>query len=108
VRGADTSESAEELAARVGMRYLSGVPKRVPPGRVVVHNWVRERRLPGDDSFDPALPEPQWRKLSESGFRAWTQLPDERIVVCDCGWAPHLDEHYRVKAERVASDARST
>jgi hypothetical protein len=91
-------ESAEQHAARVNMRYLSGVPKQVPPGRVVVHNNVRARRLPTDFTFDPGKPEPQWRKLREDGFRAWTQLPEERLVVCDCGWAPHLSEHYRVKA----------
>ena len=76
-------ESPKEYAARVQMRYLSGVPKKVPPGRVVVHNWVR-----------PA------QRLGERGFRAWTQLPDERVVVCGCDWAPHLSEHYRVKPER--------
>jgi hypothetical protein len=74
-----TSESGEERAARVEMRYLAGVPKQVPSGRVVVHNHVR-----------PA------RRLGERGFRAWTQLPDESLVVCDCGWALHLTEHYRV------------
>jgi hypothetical protein len=94
-------EPAQEWAKKVQMRYLSGVPKEVPAGRVVVHNWVRARRLPGDDEFDPELPEPQWRKLGEWGFRAWTQLPDDQLLVCGCGWAPHLPEHYRIRREEM-------
>jgi hypothetical protein len=46
-----TPESAEELAARVGMRYLSGIPSEVPPGRVVVHNQVRPARRLGERGF---------------------------------------------------------
>jgi len=41
-------ESPKEYAARVQMRYLSGVPKKVPPGRVVVHNC----RTSGSSSAD--------------------------------------------------------
>jgi hypothetical protein len=94
-------EPAQEWVKRAQVRYLSGVPKQVPAGRVVVHNWVRARWLPGDFLFDPEQPEPQWRKLSEQGFRAWTQLPDDdQLVVCGCGWASHLSEHYQVKGAR--------
>ena len=75
-------ESAEEYAARVGTRYLFGVPAGVRTGRVVVHNHMRPTR-----------------RLGEGGFQAWTQFPDERLVVCDCGWARGLSEHYRVKAK---------
>jgi hypothetical protein len=82
-----TPESPEELAARVGMRYLSGIPAEVPSGRVVVHNSVR-----------PA------RRLGVRGFRAWTQWPDERLEVCGCDWAPEVGEHYRVKVEGEGDD----
>ena len=77
------------------VRYLTGIPhKALPAGHVVVHNHVR-----------PA------RRLGARGFRAWVAAPDddERIARyardedgyeverCDCGWAPELPEHYRVK-----------
>lgn len=36
--------------------------------------------------------------LGLNGFRAWTwDEGDERAIRCDCGWAPHLTVHYRVK-----------
>ncbi len=59
------------------MTYLSGVPRQVPEGRIVVHNQV---------------------PLDFHGFRAWTEPTGKPMrVACRCGWAPHLAEHYRVK-----------
>lgn len=67
------------------MRYLSNVPTTVPAGRIVVHNHVRP----------PGYPE---IRLGFQGFRAWTEPAETpKRVRCECGWAPHLDEHYRVE-----------
>lgn len=62
--------------------YLSLVPKAVPSGRIVVHNFVRHTG--------------GTRRLGMRGFRAWTAAPAPHYVACDCGWAPHLGTHYRV------------
>ncbi len=59
--------------------YLSAVPKSVPSGKIVVHNFVR-----------PTV------RLGMRGFRAWLAEPSPEYVVCPCGWAPHLSVHYRV------------
>ena len=70
-----------------GWRYISRTPRKIPAGRVVVHNHVRPRR---DMSDVP---------LGFNGFRAWTQLLevcDYDLEVCDCGWASELGMHYRV------------
>jgi hypothetical protein len=56
--------------------------KAVGDGHVVVHNNVRPTR-----------------HLGSRGFRAWTQVPAERLVRCDCSWAPELGGHYRVAAQ---------
>jgi hypothetical protein len=63
------------------VEYLSKIPTKIPDGQVVVHNHVR----------------PTTRRLGSRGFRAWLAEPNERLVVCDCGWAPELGEHYRSK-----------
>jgi len=39
-------ESVEALLAERSIRYLSGMPKSVPPGRIVVHNHVRPPGFP--------------------------------------------------------------
>jgi hypothetical protein len=66
------------------MEYLSKLPKAVPAGRVLVHNSVK-----------PA------RTLGTRGFRAWLSDPDPKnLEACDCGWAPTLGGHYRVKGGR--------
>ncbi len=62
--------------------YLSGVPKSVPFGKVVVHNHVR-----------PTM------KLGSRGFRAWLAEPSSEYEVCPCEWAPELDTHYRVRRD---------
>jgi hypothetical protein len=68
-------------------RYLSKVPKpdEVPSGLIVWHNHVRPTRRRGS-----------------RGFRAYLSPPDpERLVACECDWAPELDTHYRVRREEV-------
>jgi hypothetical protein len=52
-------------------RYLRATPASpadVPEGRVVVRNAVF----------------PTGRRLNENGFRAWLQIPSERLEVCPC------------------------
>lgn len=62
--------------------YLFEMPKTVLPGLVLVHNHIRPTR-----------------RLNSRGFRAWLQADDDlsRIEVCDCGWAPELGQHFRVR-----------
>lgn len=62
--------------------YLRAIPARdqTPVGRVVVHNHVY----------------PVARRLGSRGSRAWLAAPSDRLVVCDCGWAPELGRHYRM------------
>jgi hypothetical protein len=49
-------------------------------GQVIVHNHV----LPAEET-------------GLRGFTVWRQDPSPHIVKCDCGWAPQLGIHYRVK-----------
>jgi len=68
------------------MRYLFSLPDAVPWGWVLVHNNVY----------------PVARKLGERGSRCWLYPPDPALLeVCDCGWAPELGQHYRVRAAGV-------
>ena len=66
-------------AAARGMAYLTKLPGAIPERQVLVHNSVR-----------PA------RRLGERGFRAWLQVPDDRLEVCLCGWAFELGRHFVV------------
>lgn len=60
--------------------YLSKIPTKNLAGVVVVHNNVGPTR-----------------RLGQRGFRAWLAEPDDqRLVVCNCDWAPELGTHYRV------------
>jgi len=72
------------------VRYVGAhVPRRVPDGRMLVHNHVRPEGFPNI-------------ALGFNGFRAWTEPTDTpNRIVCECGWAPHLPEHYRVDREAV-------
>jgi hypothetical protein len=64
--------------------YLGKLPDVILPGKVLVHNQVRPTR-----------------RLGSRGFRAWLSKPDPtKLEVCDCGLAPELDEHFRVKRPR--------
>jgi hypothetical protein len=76
---------ARWVAKKKGVRYVSRIPKAVPTGLVLVHNHIR----PAD--FHPTYP------LGLHGFRAWLEDPDPKYLqVCPCGWAPKLDQHFRV------------
>jgi hypothetical protein len=57
--------------------YLHQLPQRVPEGQVLVHNQVWPRL-----------------QLNVNGFRAWLQAPEAHLIVCRCGWAAELGEHY--------------
>jgi hypothetical protein len=74
--------SHHPAAERRSMTYLTRAPGagEVPPGLVAVHNSVR-----------PA------QRTGTRGFRAWVERPHDRLEPCDCGWAPDLDVHYRVR-----------
>lgn len=68
------------LARQIGFEYPASIPRDVPEGRIVVHNRVR-----------PAT------RQGVRGFRFWTEPASTASrVECDCEWAPHLPEHYRV------------
>ena len=73
-------ETVAEILRLSAIRYLTKIPAEadVPRGHVVVHNDVW----------------PVARRRGTRGSRAWTQPPTERLVRCDCGWAPELSEHY--------------
>jgi hypothetical protein len=59
--------------------YLSKLPKRVPAGRVLIHNHVKPTR-----------------RLGSRGFRAWLAAEDTPgIEACDCGWCPEFERHFR-------------
>jgi hypothetical protein len=65
--------------------YVSGIPKSIPKGRILVHNSMRpEGSRPG------TVP-------GASGFRAWLDKPDIFHIRCECGWAPRGGAHYRMK-----------
>ena len=61
-------------------RYLPYMPRSIPDGKILVHNRVK-----------PVSP------IGRNGFRIWLQPPSDepRLIVCNCGWAPHLEKHYR-------------
>jgi hypothetical protein len=62
--------------------YPTAPPEAIPAGQVLVHNQVY-----------PAAQRPGQR-----GSRCWLQPPSDRLEVCDCGWAPKLGQHYRVRS----------
>jgi len=94
-----------------GVRYYPGgttvgnlftpatAPRTVRKGRVVVHNQVRPvarvirvgRRVVYRTSGFPDVYQGQ------DGFRFWSDVRRPKYKVCDCGWAPHLPRHYRLK-----------
>jgi hypothetical protein len=62
-------------------RFLNMVPKSVSEHRALVHNHVQH-------TVD--MP------IGFSGFRAWTQSPDdEKLEACHCGWSDL--KHFRVR-----------
>ena len=77
------------------MRYLSRIPTKIPPGRVIAH--------------DNILHGPNW-PTGPNGFRAWTWTASKEhadFVLCPCGWSglehyAHKDavDYYREDPER--------
>jgi len=81
------------------LRFLFQIPKKVPNQFIVVHSYLTAKLQLGEPGY------PGWRAIGAGGFRIWVDKPHPDYVVCNCGWAPHLEEHYRVDYERVlASD----
>jgi hypothetical protein len=75
-----------ELEAQ-DVRYVSAIPRSVPKGRALVHNHI-----PAKDDKGKYL------KPGESNFRAWTEKPNQKLLVrCDCGWSglPHYRPRQR-------------
>ena len=71
-----------EHLERHHVEYLNRIPEAVPTGRWVVHNHVR-----------PALSN---RHHGADLPAAWLTDPTPTVEICECGWAPELDRHYRV------------
>jgi hypothetical protein len=70
------------------VRYLTGVPKALPEGTVLVHN------------FRPGSPD---RKVRYGGFRIFLATfvnDEERGQPCGCGWRGGV-EHYEAPAHRT-------
>jgi hypothetical protein len=72
-------------------RYLSyntNVPRRISPGRVLMHNHVKHTiNMPH----------------GLNGFRAWTDdKPPKGFIKCPCGWSglPHYAERGHVKGTK--------
>jgi hypothetical protein len=65
--------------------YVRGftVPRKIPKGRVLVHNHV----IPV--GFH------KWLHNGASGFRAWTQKRDDSLVRCLCGWSDLPHYHFK-------------
>jgi hypothetical protein len=68
------------------VRFVSYVPRKIPPGWIVVHNHVRPNGFP-------------ILEVGDGGFRVFLARPDADVkyIRCGCGWAPLLETHYRVK-----------
>jgi hypothetical protein len=75
------------------MDYVRGgtFPRKLRPGMRLVHNHVRP------EGFHPNYPIGMW------GFRAWWTTTKagrldkrQRLVQCQCGWAPEVPRHYRI------------
>jgi len=59
------------------------MPTAIPAGQILVHNNVVPTR-----------------RINTRGFRAWFAAPDpNKLVICDCDWAPELGKHYRINTE---------
>jgi hypothetical protein len=72
--------------------YLTALPETIPPGRALVHNQVY-----------PVAQHPGTR-----GSRCWLQPPSDRLEVCDCGWASHLGQHYRMHSTDAPPHSRES
>ena len=79
------------------MLYFQKRPILVPSDLLLVHNQVRPRKNMTNCT------------IGENGFRVWFQPATaknaKRLEKCDCGWAPRLGKHYRVRMGRSRSRA---
>jgi hypothetical protein len=79
----NVADFARESAVH-NLHYCRSIPLTIPAGRVLVHNHV--------------VPMPI---LGLNGFRAWTQVMNERLELCHCKFGgcrdAELHNHYRVK-----------
>lgn len=75
--------------APMNARYLQKLPASIPADQLLVHNHVTPTR-----------------RLGSRGFRAWLSPREDRprLAVCNCGWAPELGRHFRVRRARTARD----
>jgi hypothetical protein len=85
----DTLVPSDPKAAQIlreqGRTYLSRMPMVVPAGRVLVHNNLRPTR-----------------RFGVRGFRAWLQNSTDGLERCDCGFAPLIATHYRVRPPHLS------
>jgi hypothetical protein len=78
---AEWEKEVERTREEYGIRYISHVPKKIPPGRVLMHNHIMHG--------------PNWPS-GINGFRFWTGTkPYDGFVPCPCGWAGL--KHYAAK-----------
>ena len=68
------------------MRYVRSIPKRVPPGLILVHNHVVPVGVGPRATLAPGV----------NGFRAWFERRRRGHRVCRCGWAPDIAKHFRM------------
>lgn len=73
-----------------------GIPAAEIP---TVETSFYTRRYGRDEKADLQAHVRPTRRLSRRGFRAWLVDPGTgaELARCDCGWAPELGRHYRVK-----------
>jgi hypothetical protein len=76
-------------------RYLQRIPYKALEEFIIVHSYATAELQLGEPGY------PGWRVLGQGGFRIWADKLHPDYVACNCGWAPHLGEHYRVDYERV-------
>jgi hypothetical protein len=71
------------LGSNYYFTYPETAPKVVPSGQFLVHNRVKPAKQAGT-----------------RGFRFWLQSSSDKLVQCDCKWAPESGAHYRVQGVR--------
>ena len=71
--------SSKQVKAERAFDYIDELPKEVPAGRILVHNWIRPVAL----------------RQGTRGSRYWlSSAGATRYAVCNCGWSPELGVHY--------------
>jgi len=75
------------------MRYVRRVPKAIPEGLRLVHNFV-----PGTARLRARSPNLTPGPMGFTFYYERVNEPNVRRVICTCGWAPHL-EHYNVEQD---------